>query len=113
MFEKFFDKKYEKSNKLSFTFKVANKNSMLKKRLATMNNAEHKYESKKSKKNKLEKGGEIIPESFLLLMDELCLYRKDASKFYENADHWAYVKSDRKIFCTKRGNKIKFCNHKL
>ena len=60
----------------------------------------------KLKKNKLEiSGGPDIPESFLLLMDELCLDRKDALKFYENPDQWAYVKSDRKIYCTKKGNR--------
>ena len=109
IFQKFFDTKCEKSNKLSFSFKIDNKNSMLKKRLANMNETEKNIrEIKKPKKNKLKKnGGHEIPESFLLLMDELCLDRKDALKFYENPDQWAYVKSDRKIYCTKKGNRNK------
>ena len=44
-------------------------------------------------------------------MDELCLDRKDALKFYENPDQWAHVKSDRKIYCTKKGNGKTFFNH--
>ena len=44
-------------------------------------------------------------------MDELCLDRKDALKFYENQDHWAYVKSDRKIYCTKKGKYKSNSNH--
>ena len=113
IFQKFFDKKCEKSIKLSFSFKVNNKNSMLKKRLANVNKIERSTSKiKKSKNNNLEKkgGDDVVPESFLLLMDELCLDRKEAIKFYENPDQWAYVKSDRKIYCTKKGKKINF-NH--
>ena len=113
IFQKFFDKKCEKSHKLSFSFKVDNKSSMLKKRLADMNNAERKFsEIKKPKKHKLKKSGsENIPESFLLLMDELCLDRKNALKFYKNPDQWAYVKSDRKIYCTKKGDLMNIFDH--
>lgn len=45
-----------------------------------------------------------IPKEFLILMDELKLDRKDARKYYENKEEWTYVKSDRKIFCTVKGN---------
>ena len=44
-----------------------------------------------------------IPESFLALLDDLCLDRKDAEKFLRKSNEWAYVKSDRKIFCAAKG----------
>ena len=62
---KVFDKKCEKSNKLSFSFKIDNKNSVLKKRLADMNNAVTKSSIiKKPKKNKLEKRMKLCPNHF-------------------------------------------------
>ena len=73
-----------------------------------MNNADTKSSKiKKPKKNKLEKRGtdETVPESFLSLMDELCLNRKDALKYFQNPDQWDYVRSDRQIYCTKKGKK--------
>jgi hypothetical protein len=94
--------------KLSFSYKVDNKLSLLKRRIATknldQNNVAKSCKSKISKKIKLEKDEESIPESFLLLMDELCIDRVNAQKFFQNPSEWAYVKSDRKIYCTKKGN---------
>ena len=47
-----------------------------------------------------------IPKAFLSLMDELCIDRKNARMFFENPNEWSYIKSDRKIFCTKQGNSL-------
>ena len=104
-FKTFFDKK--SGNKLSFSYAVNPKHNLLKKRLANMNTnlktCNKKINAKKLQKKNLEK----IPESFLILMDELCLDRKHARKFFENPSQWTHVKSDRKIFCTKKGKIFK------
>jgi hypothetical protein len=39
-----------------------------------------------------------------MLLDELKLDRKEAEEFYKNKEKWTYVKSDRKIYCTVKGN---------
>ena len=100
-FEKFFLYKFANKNKLSFTFKVNNNKSLLKKRLETLN--EPPAVKNGLKKLKTKKCKEETPECFLLLLDELCIDRKNAKKFYENPKEWTYVKSDRLIFCTQRG----------
>ena len=110
--EKFFQDIFQEDEsitKLSFSYKVDNKLSILKKRLASQNLDRKKAakirKSKITKKfEKPEKVDESIPEPFILLMDELCIDRVHARKFFENPSEWAYVKSDRKIYCTKRGN---------
>ena len=103
IFGTFFEKNSGK--KLSFSYATSNKQSLLKKRLANMNE-DYKKSNEKVKKKKSEDDLEKIPESFLILMDELCLDRENARQFYENPSQWAYVKSDRKIFCTKNGKNI-------
>lgn len=47
--------------------------------------------------------GQVIPESFLSLMDDLCIDRKDARKFFENPKECTFIKSDRKILCPQIG----------
>jgi len=59
--------------------------------------------SKAAKKEQSIKNKQEIPEQFLTLLDELRLDRKDAKLLFENREHWAYVKSDRQIFCVERG----------
>ena len=108
IFEKYFQKISKNENKLSFTFNVDNKRSLLKERLSKMNDVKPKLKmnrdkSTKSKKLKVEEKENDIPEAFLLLMDDLCLDRKNAKKFFESSNEWSYVKSDRKIFCAKKG----------
>ena len=105
IFGTFFEK--HSGKKLSFSYATSNKQSLLKKRLANMNEDYKKSNEKvKVNKKKSENNLEKIPESFLILMDELCLDRKNARQFYENPSQWAHVKSDRKIFCTKNGKNI-------
>jgi hypothetical protein len=120
IFEAFFSKNNDLGNKLSFAFTVNNKQKLLKERLAEMNvkniSSSKKYVvsneirmkknvvMNKSKNKQKKTVDNEMPESFLLLMDELCIDRKDARKFFENPDQWAFIKSNRKIFCTKRGN---------
>ena len=98
IFSSFFSKVPE--NKLSFTFKASNSQSLLKKRVSDMNVAECKTKIHKSEKVK---SGNQIPESFLSLMDELCIDREKAEMFFKNSNQWTYIKSDRIIFCTKKG----------
>jgi hypothetical protein len=112
MFENFYEGKCE--NKLSFTFTVSNKQSLLKKRLANMNEDENKSDkAPKTKRLKTSDESVKIPESFLTLLDELCIDRKNAKLFYENPRQWTYVKSDRKIYCTKKGKYYKHCMSKV
>ena len=78
------------------------------KRIRAVDITEEKVKSKKPKKVKVKKekltdDGKEIPEQFLLLLDELRLDRKDAKLLFENREHWAYVKSDRQIFCVEQG----------
>ena len=104
IFENFFTNVPKKGNKLSFNYNVTNNQSLLKKRLAKDTVVRRKQEvTKKSGVRKVKNVAENeIPESFLLLMDELCLGRKEARKFFENPCEWGYIKSDRKIFCTTK-----------
>jgi hypothetical protein len=102
--EEVFDKHFNKESKsvLSFTYEINNSQRLLKKRLSQMN--ENKKPKRKNNKECVTKiKSEGIPESFLKLLDELCIERKDARKFFENSDQWSYIKSDRKIYCTKAG----------
>ena len=99
IFKTFFDKKC--GNKLSFSYAV-NKH-LLKKTNAAMDTNIKTCNQKLNRTKIHEKNLVKIPESFLILMDELCLDRKNARKFFENPTQWTYVKSDRKIFCTKLG----------
>jgi hypothetical protein len=95
----------ESKNKLSFSYKVNYTQTLLKKRLASMN--EKNVKSNASKKVRIEKTEiDEIPDTFFNLMDELRIDRKNAKKFYENPQEWSYVISDRKIFCTKKGCKF-------
>ena len=106
LFETFFQKGFpEKHNKLSFTFKVGKRRSLLKERLSKMNVIEPKSASRTQKRKKAEKEQKEneVPESFLKLLDQLCLDRKNARKLFENPDEWTYVKSDRTIFCAQIG----------
>ena len=83
--------------KLSFGYKTSNSQSLLKRKLSRMNETVlTKNNSKKVNKKKM-------PESFLLLMNELCVDKEIARKMFENPTDWSYVKSDRKIFCTAKG----------
>ena len=89
----------------------------LRKRLRDIDITEENVKVKKSKKenSKVKKQSPIkkeeeIPEQFLILLDELRLDRKDAKLLFENRDHWAYVKSDRQIFCIERGIVCEICN---
>ena len=112
VFSKKFERELENTNKskLSFSFKVSNDTILLKRRLQNMNKITTMTSNRKVKKlikNSADKSEvtfeEKIPEEFLKLMDELCLDRKNARKFFENPSEWAFVKSDRKIFCPHQG----------
>jgi hypothetical protein len=111
IFLKNFKNKFENGNKstLSFTYKASTK-SLLNKRLSSMKVDTLKPSSNRSKSKKIKlvriRSKEEIPDSFLskLLLDELCIDRINAKKFYENSNQWTFVKSDRKIFCTHKGN---------
>ena len=105
MFEKYFAK--ERGGKgLSFTFNLQRNRSQLRKRLLDqpiqLGNKKVKVERVKDRKND-------IPDNFLLLLDELGLDRKKAKLLYENKDQWAFVKSDRLIYCTERGSVFSNC----
>lgn len=109
IFIRYNEKRLKTERKLSFSYKVTSSQNILRKRLSDIN-VESVKKSKINKKAKINKiklektePGEKIPESFLLLMDELCIGRKEARKFFQNPDAWTYIKSDRKIFCTKKG----------
>jgi len=112
-----FDKYFEKENKrkscvktgLGLSFKIHTGQMDFRKRLRDIDITEEKGTVKKSKrengklKEKSIKKEQEIPEQFLILLDELRLDRKDAKLLFENREHWAYVKSDRQIFCVERG----------
>ena len=87
---------------LSFTFNLKNERSQLRKRLLdpsvqTVVNKKEKVGRVKDKKN------DEVPGSFFQLLDELGLDRKKAKLLYENKDQWAFVISDRLIYCTEPG----------
>ena len=106
-----FRKSYDKNSapqKLSFSYNVNNSQSLLKRKLSQMNANEPK---KKKQAEKVKK--KKMPESFLLLMNELCIDKKDAKFFYENPTQWSYIKSDRKIYCAKQGNHYYFFYKRL
>jgi len=99
IFEKYFKPK-DKGEGLSFTFKLRNKRSKLRKRLLNNEN-DQPVAIKKMKLMKVRKND--IPDAFLNLLDELGLDKKNAKLLYEHKDQWAYVKSDQLIYCVKRG----------
>ena len=116
--ENVFEKYFEKKNKskiftktgLGFSIKLPVGQMGLRKRLRDIDITEEKVKVKtskkeisKAKKEKSVKKEQQIPEQFLILLDELRLDRKDAKLLFENREHWAYVKSDRKIFCIEKG----------
>ena len=114
--ENVFDKYFEKENKpkiftktgLGFSFKLPTGRMDLKKRLRDINITEENVKVKRSRKESPKvktslKKEQKIPEKFLILLDELRLDRKDAKLLFENREHWAYVKSDRQIFCVEKG----------
>lgn len=99
LFEKYFKLKNEGEG-LSFTFKLTNKRSQLRKRLRD-NESARPVGIKQMKVIKPRKND--IPDTFLKLLDELGLDRKNAKLLYENKDQWTYVKSDRLIYCAESG----------
>ena len=100
MFEKYFAKKHE-GEELSFTFNLQNKQSQLRKRL--LDQSVQTVVKKKVRVRRAKDRKQDIPDNFLLLLDELGLDRKKAKLLYENKDQWAFIKSDRLIYCTERG----------
>ena len=103
--DKVFEKYFKPKTKLSFNYDstINEPKCLLKSRLMRMN-----VKTIKSTKSgsitctqKLTK--EKMPDEFLLLLDNLCIDKKDARKFYENRNKWAYVTSDKKIYCAKDG----------
>jgi len=124
--ENAFGKYFEKENKpksfaitgLGFSLKLPTGQMGLRKRLRDIDITEEngkvkksKKESKKVKNEKLAKKEQEIPKEFLILLDELRLDRKDAKLLFENRDHWAYVKSDRQIFCVEQGIFCEICKN--
>lgn len=106
IFEKYFQPKLT-TDALSFTFKLSDKRKELRKRIETMEGSTRSSKPKKKPKMKISETADgKIPNDFLMLLDELGLHRKDATKLYENKEHWNYVKSDRKIYCTVRGKSL-------
>jgi len=114
--ENAFDTYFEKENKakmltktgLGFPIKLPTGQMDFRKRLRKVDITKHKLKEKKSKnKNskvkKSIKREQEIPEQFFVLLDALRLDRKDAKLLFENREHWAYVKSDRQIFCVESG----------
>jgi len=121
----FFDKYFEKENErkvftktgLGFSINLPARQRGCRKRLRDIDITEEKVKVKKSKKESSKvknknsiKNGEEIPDQFYMLLDELRLDRKDAKLLFENREHWAYVKSDRQIFCIHRGTFFEICN---
>ena len=107
---------FEKENKLKIFketglgFSIKLPTGQFRKRLRDIDITEEKLKVKKSKKENSKVKTEMsikkeqeIPEQFFILLDELRLDRKDAKLLFENREHWAYVKSDRQIFCVERG----------
>ena len=126
--ENVFDKYFKNENKpktgLGFSIKLPTGLMDLRKRIRDVDITEEKVKAKKPKKEnskvkkeKSSKKDEEIPEQFLILLDELRLNRKDAKLLFENREHWAYVKSDRQIFCVEQGMVFLRCkifsNHHL
>ena len=105
MFEKYFAKELDAEG-LSFTFNLPNNRSKLRKRLLDSPVQNTKVKVARGK----DKNSNDVPNSFLLLLDELGLDRKKAKMLYENKDQWVFVKSDRLIFCTEPGT---FSSHKI
>ena len=114
--ENAFEKYLEKENKpkifkktgLGFSIKLPTGQMDFRKRLRDIDITEENGKVKKKQKSKVKKEKSIkkekeIPEQFLILLDELRLDRKDATLLFENREHWAYIKSDRQIFCIERG----------
>jgi len=103
-------KKIDVMKRLGIVFKGNAKQNELRKRIRNMeDNVE--TESKKPKKERKEtrirvEDDDKIPESFLKLLGELALDRKDAEILYRSKDQWKFVKSDRKIFCADKGCKF-------
>ena len=101
MFENYLKSNNEEEG-LSFTFKLTNNLSHLRKRLLDTEYEKRPVAIKKLKVIKARKSD--IPDTFLTLLDELGLDRKNGKLLYENKDQWTYVKSDKLIYCTERGN---------
>ena len=96
IFEKYFNKQHEG---LSFAFNLPNRQTKLRKRLL-----DKQCDTQVTKKIKVVKARKNdIPDQFLTLLDELGLDKKNAKLLYENKEQWAYVKSDRLIYCAERG----------
>ena len=117
-FEKYFENENKSKNfaktGLGFSFKLPTGRMDLKKRLRDINITEENVKVKRSRKESPKvktslKKEQKIPEKFLILLDELRLDRKDAQLLFENREHWAYVKSDRQIFCVERGICCEIC----
>ena len=109
VFDKYFAKENRQKTGLGFTIKRLGQMDF-RKRLRQVDITVEKIKPKKAKKEsmeikkeKLKDDEKEIPEQFLLLLDELRLDRKDAKLLFENREHWAYVKSDRQIFCVEQG----------
>ena len=112
VFDKYFEKENEPKiftkNGLGFSIKLPTGQMNFRKRLRDMDITDEKVKKAKTENSKVKKQNPIkkkqeIPEQFLTLLDELRLDRKDAKLLFENREHWAYVKSDRQIFCVERG----------
>ena len=100
IFEKYFTNEHEEEG-LSFTFNLQNKRSQLRNRL--LEQSVQTVVNKKAKVGRVKERKNEVPDSFLLLLDELGLDRKKAKLLYENKDQWRYEKSDRLIYCTEHG----------
>ena len=96
VFKSYYQKQDKTDNKLSFTYKFDTKQSLLKKQLGNLEVSNAKTIKKNVKITKKVTQGvtDEIPLSFFLLLDELCIDRKNARKFFENPDQWTYIKSD-------------------
>ena len=111
LFEQHFER--NEPEELSFTFTLNTERSKLRKRISQME-TEKKTASQKKKKLKTEakeeqkKKMEPVPEYFLQLLDELGLKRENARTLFDNKEKWVYAKSDRKIFCVKSGNTLRY-----
>ena len=103
IFEKFYAKNHLSEPKLSFTYNFRSKLPSNKKTFTNCNESSKNVTLRLNVPQKKLKSEKKIPEKFLLLLDELCIDRKNAEKFYNNKNDWTFVKSDRKIFCAKIG----------
>ena len=96
IFQTFIEKK-STENKLSFSFTTRSNSTEIKKRISNMN------EIKISKKRK-KTTSELIPASFLLLLDELCIASVAHGEIYDYHTRGFYLWLN---FKTTKVNKIK------